>query len=73
MSHRRLPPGISFSLSRATGLLKAKRQASGDLGVPLSRQARQRKLGAGMGCGVAIAVPTLGLILAGLHFTGVLI
>lgn len=58
MSRRRLPPGISFSLSRATGLLKAKRQASGDLGVPLGRPARQRKLGASLGCCVMLALPT---------------
>lgn len=70
MSRRRLPPGISFSLSRATGIAKAKRKASDDFGVPLTRQARQRKLGAGLGCCVAIALPTLGLILIGLLYTG---
>lgn len=58
MSRRRLPPGVSFSLSRAIGLAKAKSQASRDLGVPLSRQARQRKLGASLGCCVMLALPT---------------
>lgn len=58
MSPRRLPPGVSFSLSRAIGMTKAKRQASDDLSVPLSRQARQRKLGASLGCCVMLALPT---------------
>lgn len=58
MSRRRLPPGVSFSLSRAIGLAKAKSQASRDLDVPLSRQARQRKLGASLGCCVMLALPT---------------
>lgn len=58
MSRRRLPPGVSFSLGRATGVAKAKRKASGDLGVPLSRQARQRKLGASLGWCVLLALPT---------------
>lgn len=71
MTRRRLPPGVSFSLSRAIGLTNVQRQASGELGVPLSRQARQRKLGASLGCCVVIGLPTLGLILAGLHYTGV--
>ena len=54
----RLPPGISFSLKRATGLAKVKRQLSRDLDVPLSRPARQRKLGASLGCCVMLALPT---------------
>jgi hypothetical protein len=58
MTRRRLPPGVSFSLGRAIGLTKVKRQASGELGVPLSRQARQRRLGASLGCCVMLAFPT---------------
>lgn len=58
MSRRRLPPGVSFSLSRAVGLAKDKSQASRDLDVPVSRQARQRKLGASLGCCVMLALPT---------------
>lgn len=58
MTRRRLPPGVSFSLSRAIGLTKVKRQASSELGVPLSRQARQRRLGASLGCCVMMASPT---------------
>lgn len=58
MSRRRLPLGVSFSLSRAVGLAKAKNQASRDCGVRLSRQARQRKLGASLGCCVMLALPT---------------
>lgn len=53
-----LPRGISFSLNRATGLAKVKRQLSGDLDVPLSRPARQRRLGASLGCCVMLAFPT---------------
>ena len=58
MAKRRPPSGLSFSLSRAVGLSKAKSQASRDLDVPLSRQARQRKLGASLGCCVMLALPT---------------
>ncbi|HAJ03082.1 MAG TPA: hypothetical protein DCX75_12025 [Brevundimonas sp.] len=58
MRRSRLPPGVSFSLSRATGLVKAKRHTSDQLGVPLRRQARQRKLGASLGCCVMLALPT---------------
>lgn len=65
MTKRRLPRGLSFSLSRATGLAKAKTQASRDLGAPLSRQARQRKLGASLGCCVMLALPTT-LVVAGI-------
>lgn len=54
MSRRRLPTGVSFSLSRAVGLAMAKSQASRDLDVPLSRQARQRKLVASLGCCVML-------------------
>ena len=66
----RLPPGISFSLNRATGLTKVKRQASRDFVVPLTRQARQRRLGASLGCCIMLALPTV-VIAAGIwHVVG---
>lgn len=58
MTKRQFPQGLSFSLSRATGLAKAKTRASRGLGAPLSRQARQRKLGASLGCCVVMLFPT---------------
>lgn len=63
MSRRRngLPPGFSFSLSRAVGLSDAKRKASRDIGIPLTRTGRQRKAGAAVGCCVALAMPLAGL------------
>lgn len=57
MTKRRLPPGVSFSPSRAAGLAQAKRKASRDLGIPLTRQSRQRQLGASLGCCVMLALP----------------
>lgn len=71
MRRRRHPPGVSFSLNRATGVTKAKRQASDDLGVPLSRQARQRKLGASLGCCLMLTLPTALFATAIWHFIGV--
>ena len=61
MKRRRLPPGVSFSASRAMGLTKVKRQLTDKTGVPLSRGGRQRKLGAAMGCCVVLAAPLAGL------------
>lgn len=55
MGRRKGLPGLSFSLSRALGLAAAKRRASDELGIPLGRAARQRKLGAGMGCAIVLA------------------
>ena len=59
-TRRGLPPGFSFSLSRATGLSEAKRKLSKASGVPLTRASRQRKLGAAMGCCVVLALPLVG-------------
>lgn len=56
-----MPPGFSFSLSRATGLTTAKRKFAKGTEVPLSRPGRQRKMGAAVGCAVAL-VPIVGLI-----------
>jgi hypothetical protein len=60
---RRRKYGFSFSWKRATGLSAAKSRLSRQLGVPLTRSGRQRKLGRMMGCCVPIAF-LLGLILS---------
>lgn len=57
---RRMPPGLSFSLSRASGLTAAKRKFAKGAEVPFSRPGRQRKAGAAIGCAVAL-IPILGL------------
>ena len=66
MSRRRLPPGFSFSLSRATGLSDAKRKFATKAGVPLTRSGRQRKAGAAVGCCVVLALPLAGVGLTAL-------
>lgn len=60
------PAGFSFSLSRATGLTAAKRKFAKVAEVPLSRPGRQRKMGAAVGCAVAL-IPVVGLIGLVLH------
>jgi hypothetical protein len=42
--------GFSFSLKRAIGLSAAKGRLSRELGIPLTRSGRQRKIGRAMGC-----------------------
>jgi hypothetical protein len=46
-------PGLSFSLRRALGVSQAQARLSRQIGVPLSRSGRQRKIGAAAG-GVGI-------------------
>lgn len=60
---RRLIYGFSFSWKRATGLSTAKSRLSRQLGVPLTRSGRQRKLGRMLGCCVPIAI-FLGLMVS---------
>lgn len=54
-------PGLSFSWKRATGLSAAKAKLSRQIGIPLTRSGRQRKVGKAMGCCIPFA-----FILAGL-------
>lgn len=61
MGRRKGIPGVSFSWKRAIGLSAAKGKLSRQLGVPLSRQGRQRKIGAAMGC----CAPFVALVLGG--------
>jgi hypothetical protein len=46
-------PGLSFSARRALGISQAQARLSRQIGVPLSRSGRQRKIGAATG-GVGI-------------------
>ncbi|KAB2966086.1 MAG: hypothetical protein F9K16_00260 [Thermoanaerobaculia bacterium] len=55
MGRKKGIPGLSFSWKRASGLSSAKGKLSRELGVPLSRSGRQRKLGREMGCCVLAA------------------
>ena len=48
--------GFSFSWRRAIGLSALKGRISRAIGVPLTRQGRQRKLGAMLGCCVPLAL-----------------
>ncbi|HET6645072.1 MAG TPA: hypothetical protein VFG65_06190 [Fimbriimonadales bacterium] len=44
--------GFSFSWKRALGISSMKAKLSRQLGVPLTRSGRQRKMGASLGCTV---------------------
>jgi hypothetical protein len=50
MARKKGIPGLSFSWKRATGLSSAKGKLSRQLGVPLTRAGRQRKVGKSLGC-----------------------
>jgi hypothetical protein len=47
-------PGLSFSWRRALGISQAQARLSRQIGVPLSRSGRQRKLGKMAGCCVPL-------------------
>lgn len=57
-------PGLSFSWKRALGISAAKSKISRATGVPLTKGARQRKIGAATGC----AIPVLILLTASSGF-----
>jgi len=48
--------GFSFSWKRAVGISGAKNRISRKIGIPLTRQGRQRKVGRAAGCFIATAV-----------------
>ena len=48
--------GFSFSWKRAIGISGMKNRISRKIGIPLTRQGRQRKVGRAVGCFVATAV-----------------
>lgn len=56
MARRRGIPGLSFSWKRAVGISAAKGKLSRQLGIPLTRSGRQRKVGRELGCVVPFAV-----------------
>jgi hypothetical protein len=47
--------GFSFSWKRALGILAFKSRLSRQIGIPLTRSGRQRKVGRALGCCVVIA------------------
>lgn len=51
--------GFSFSAKRALGISSAKGKLSRSIGIPLTRQGRQRKLGSSMGCCFVIVMFSL--------------
>ena len=61
MGRKKGIPGLSFSFKRASGLSSAKSKLSRDLGVPLTRAGRQRKIGKAMGCCIPAAFVLIGL------------
>ena len=56
-------PGLSFSWRRALGVSQAQAKLSRQIGIPLSRSGRQRKIGRSMGCCWILLVPVAGLAL----------
>jgi hypothetical protein len=55
MGRKKGIPGLSFSWKRAVGLSSAKAKLSRQIGVPLTRSGRQRKIGKAMGCCIPAA------------------
>lgn len=53
-------PGVSFSWKRASGISAAKGRISRQIGVPLTRSDRQRKVGRALGCLVPAAFILVG-------------
>ena len=60
-------PGLSFSWRRALGISAAQANLSRQIGIPLSRSGRQRKLGRAAGCCIPLAVG-VGLVKVFLYF-----
>ena len=50
MAKKKLIPGLSFSWKRAIGLSQAQSKLSRQIGIPLSKSGRQRKVGKMAGC-----------------------
>jgi hypothetical protein len=57
--------GFSFSWKRAIGLSAAKARLSRQLGIPLTRSGRQRKIGRMLGCSVML-LPVLAALVGAL-------
>ena len=56
VSDRERKYGFSFSWRRAIGLSALKGRISRAIGIPLTREGRQRKLGALLGCCVPLTI-----------------
>ncbi len=63
MTKRRGIPGLSFSWKRALGISSAKAKLSRELGVPLTRSGRQRKVGRELGCALPFLFVSAALLL----------
>lgn len=57
-----------FSWKRLLGVSAAKSRLSRQIGIPLTRSGRQRKMGAAMGCATLIITMFIMLVLAGSLF-----
>ena len=66
MSDRERKYGFSFSWRRAIGLSALKGKISRAIGIPLTREGRQRKLGAMLGCCVPLAILLCGPMVVGI-------
>lgn len=53
MGRKKGIPRVSFSRKRTSGLSSAKAKLSRQIGIPLTKSGRQRKMGAAMGCCVS--------------------
>ena len=60
MPRRRGLPGFSFSWKRTLGVSQAQARLSRQIGIPLSRSGRQRKIGRSIGCCWVLLVPVAG-------------
>jgi len=58
MSKKYKIPGVTFSLNRALGITKAKRNISRKTGIPLSKSGRRVKAGRMIGCIIPILIAT---------------
>ncbi len=56
--------GFSFSYKRALGISAAKGKLSRAIGIPLTKQGRQRKFGQAMGCSFVFLMFVVGSIFA---------
>lgn len=60
MARKKGIPGLSFSWKRALGISSAKAKLSRQIGIPLTRSGRQRKMGRAVGCCVPAAFLVVG-------------
>lgn len=59
---RSVTSGLSFSWKRVIRLSAAKARLSRQIGIPLTRNGRQRKTGATLECCIILAIPLLGFL-----------